>query len=132
MQASKHTVDEVLEAIADCILQCVLFSTEADEAGAKVQPTKSPSPSFSLQKTKFAFSPQLKSLNTDGLTAAMRFLSELGPPPPTLLLLAFLLVCVRFLTRLHHPLHNSATKKAAMWGEYDQKMEQEMLSSARV
>jgi hypothetical protein len=36
MQASKATVDEVLEAIADCILQCVLFSTEADETGAKV------------------------------------------------------------------------------------------------
>ncbi len=41
MQASKATVDEVLEAIADCILQCVLFSTEADETGAKVLPPPS-------------------------------------------------------------------------------------------
>jgi len=78
MQASKATVDEVLEAIADCILQCVLFSTEADETGAK-----------------------LKSLNTDALLHAMKFLADL------------------------------ATKKAAMWGELDKKMEQEMLSSTR-
>jgi len=36
MQASKATVDQVLEAIADAILQCVMFQTEAEETGAKV------------------------------------------------------------------------------------------------
>jgi len=39
MQASKATVDQVLEAIADAILQCVMFQTEAEETGAKVPPT---------------------------------------------------------------------------------------------
>jgi hypothetical protein len=36
MQASKATVDQVLEAIADAVLQCVMFQAEAEESGAKV------------------------------------------------------------------------------------------------
>jgi hypothetical protein len=109
MQASKATVDEVLEAIADCILQCVLFSTEADETGAKVLPppttalqSLSSSPLFSLFllihiiysfllatsicsifvlflliHIIYSFL-QLKSLNTDALLHAMKFLADLG------------------------------------------------------
>lgn len=100
MQHSKSTVDEVLEAIADTILQCVMFQAEAEEAGARVRNLSSLlNLAFQSLLILIVFHKQLKNPDTGPLLAAMDFLSDL------------------------------ANKKAQLWAEYDKGMQQEMLKA---